>query len=110
MSPRDRSHVADIIAAGTLLRSFLSGVGKDTFDNSPLLQSAVIRQLEVIGEATKRLSDEFKQQYPDIPWRQMAGMRDLLIHAYDHVDTDEVWNAANVSIVAVLAALDALDP
>ena len=61
---------------------------KTAFENDLKTQSAVIRQLEIIGEATKRLSDKLRETYADIPWRQMAGMRDIPIHAYDHVDID----------------------
>ena len=51
------------------------------------------RRLEILGEATKRLSPEFRRLHPDLPWRAMAGMRDVLIHAYDQVDLEEVWMA-----------------
>ena len=57
------------------------------------LQDALIRCLEVLGEAVKRLSPELRDQHRDLPWRGMAGMRDLLIHAYDRVDLEEVWQA-----------------
>jgi uncharacterized protein with HEPN domain len=55
-----------------------------------VLQDAVVRNLEIIGEATKRLSDSCRQKNPQIPWREMAGMRDVLIHAYYGVDLEEV--------------------
>lgn len=57
------------------------------------LQDALIRCLEVLGEAVKRLSLECRKRAPEIPWRAMAGMRDLLIHCYDRVDLEEVWIA-----------------
>ena len=57
------------------------------------LQDALIRCLEVLGEATKRLSQNCRDRHPEVPWRAMAGMRDLLIHAYDRVDLEEVWEA-----------------
>ena len=57
------------------------------------MQDALIRCLEVMGEAVKRISPELREQHSDLPWRGMAGMRDLLIHAYDRVDLDEVWQA-----------------
>lgn len=81
-----------------MIQEFVAGMDKDQFKADLKTQSAVVRQLEIIGEATKRLSDESRQNHPSIPWRQMAGMRDILIHAYDHIDMEEVWNAAQISI------------
>lgn len=61
-----------------------------TFERTDDWQDALIRCLEVMGEAVKRISPELRKQHSDLPWRGMAGMRDLLIHAYDSVDLDEV--------------------
>ena len=83
---------------------------KNTFDEGLKTQSAVICQLEIIGEATKRLSDELRETHADIPWRQMAGMRDVLIHAYDHVDIDEVWNVIEQALPDVVIKTKALLP
>jgi uncharacterized protein with HEPN domain len=55
-----------------------------------------------MGEATKRLSPEFRKNHPEIPWRQMAGMRDILIHNYDDLDLDTVWNVATKSIAPLI--------
>ena len=67
-------------------------VGKKTFMTVSHWQDAIIRNLEIIGEATKRLSKPLKEQYPKVPWRNIAGLRDVLIHDYMGVDIDEVWN------------------
>lgn len=66
--------------------------GRDAFMADPKTQDAVVRNFEVIGEATKRLPSEFTAAHPQIPWRRMAGFRDILIHAYDRVDVEEIWN------------------
>lgn len=66
--------------------------GQRAFMQSPMIQDAVIRNFEVIGEAAKRVSDEFKPGHPDVPWRRVAGFRDVLIHDYMGVDLNEVWN------------------
>ena len=65
---------------------------KDNIIDDGLLNRAVIRSLEIIGEATKKLDDEFKNQYPHIEWKKMAGTRDKLIHDYFGVDYDIVWD------------------
>lgn len=98
MPPRDQSYVLDILKAMQLIQEFIKDMDQSAFENDLKTQSAVIRQLEIIGEATKRLSDEFRDKNPDIPWRKIAGMRDILIHAYDHVDIQEVWNVSMISI------------
>jgi uncharacterized protein with HEPN domain len=63
-----------------------------------LVQDGTIRQLEVTGEAAKWLSEEFKEEHPDVPWRDMAGMRDRLIHGYFGVDLDAVWETVDRDI------------
>jgi uncharacterized protein with HEPN domain len=65
--------------------------GRDTFLRSSLIQDAVIRNFEIIGEAAKQISRRLKDQYPDIPWRRIAGFRDVLIHDYRKVVMEEVW-------------------
>ncbi|MDD2586362.1 MAG: DUF86 domain-containing protein [Syntrophomonadaceae bacterium] len=69
--------------------------GKDTFMNSQITQDAVIRNLEIIGEATKNVSRQYRQEHPQVPWKQMAAMRDVLIHDYMGVDLKIVWNVVN---------------
>ncbi len=65
--------------------------GEERFKNSKMIQDAVIRNFEIIGEASKRIDKELKESYPDIPWRQIAGFRDVLIHDYLRIDIEEVW-------------------
>jgi uncharacterized protein with HEPN domain len=73
-------------------------------------QSAVLHQLTVLGEAVKRLSPSFRTQHPILPWSLIAGMRDHLIHGYDVVDLEEVWNTASNDIPEVLAKITPLLP
>lgn len=65
--------------------------GKEKFLETPMIQDAVIRNFEIIGEATKRLSLDLKNAYPDVAWKQIAGLRDVLIHDYSKVNLDRVW-------------------
>ena len=77
----DKVYLLSIIESIEGIEEFTKG-GKEEFLNSKLIQYAVIRALEIIGEASKKVSNEIKKDYPDIPWREMAGLRDVLIHDY----------------------------
>ena len=110
MKPRDRGYILDIVQAARLVCEFVTGVSRAEFNESMMIQSAVIRQLEIIGEATKRLSPDARAEIGDLPWQQMAGMRDILIHAYQKVDLNQVWRAATVSAPIVIAKLEPLVP
>ena len=105
---RDRDYAADILAASRLARSYVEGVSHATFENETMRQDAVVRQLLIIGEAAKRVSNEFKGLHPDVPWRQMAGMRDILVHSYDHVDLDELWRVATEELDGLIDAIEPL--
>jgi uncharacterized protein with HEPN domain len=75
---------------------------------SPLIQDAVIRNFEVIGEAAKRVSDQFKQAHPNVPWRRVAGFRDVLIHDYLGVDLNEVWGIVERNLSDLKRKIEAI--
>ena len=83
------------------VESYTKDVSINEFMFNHLIQDGVIRQLEIIGEAVKSISDETRSQYSDIPWQDMAGMRDILIHQYFGVDLDEVWTTVQMDIPKV---------
>jgi uncharacterized protein with HEPN domain len=98
----------DIINAGTLILEFIEGFDKRTFVSDRKTRSAVLYQLTVVGEAVKRLSKEFRKQHTHIPWDLIAGMRDHLIHGYDLIDWDEVWQTAKKDIPDLLQKIEQL--
>ena len=90
------SHILESIKG---IEIYLQGVTKERFFTLEEKQDAVVRRLEIIGEAVKGLSDELKQSHPDIPWRNIAGMRDNLTHEYFAVDLEEVWKTVTEDLV-----------
>jgi len=72
--------------------------GRDSFMADPRTQDAVIRNIEIIGEAVKNLSDELRYAHPDVSWKRTAGMRDRVIHAYFGVDLDLVWEVVGTHV------------
>jgi len=107
---RDETILLDIARAAHLVREFKQGMDKAAFVKDIKTQSAVLHQLMVIGEAVKRLSQDFRTRHPEIPWTLIAGMRDKLIHGYDIVDLDEVWKTADADVPDLLSLLEPLLP
>lgn len=88
-------HIWDSIGK---IEEYLMGIDEKKFYQVSLIQDGVIRQLEIIGEAAKHISPEFRAQYPEIPWQDIAGTRDKLIHDYFGVDIEKVWLTASEDI------------
>ena len=91
---RDKALLQDIQSTIESIENFLAGKSREEFLASDLLQSAVMRKLEIIGEASKKVSREIKNHYADVPWKAIAGMRDKLIHDYFGVLNERVWETA----------------
>ncbi len=92
MKEQDIVFLQHILDAINLIEEYTKNKSYKDFENNRMLQDAVIRELEIIGEATKNLSKELRKAHPHIPWKQIAGMRDKLIHGYFGVDLEAVWN------------------
>lgn len=91
--------INDIYNSIQYIKDFTADFNFDQFEKDFKTQYAVIRCFEIIGEAVKRLPDIFREEYPDIPWSVMAGMRDRLIHGYDTVDVGIIWRTIKTDII-----------
>lgn len=105
MSRDETVYVKHILDAIARIERYLAGISYDLFSEDTLIQDGVIRQLEIIGEASKRLSDDTKASYDDIPWKDIAGMRDKLIHDYLGTDIKAVWETATQDIPFLKSSL-----
>jgi len=91
-------YIDDILDAMEKAQAFTAGIDYAQFEDDVRTVYAVIRALEIIGEAVKRLPADFRERYPSIPWKDMAGMRDKIIHGYDEVDLRIVWKVVKEDI------------
>ena len=103
---RDLMYIEHILESIAKIQSYTKGLDEDGFHQSDLIQDGVIRQFEIIGEASKRISENLKAEYPRIPWKDMVGMRDILIHNYMQVEIDIVWETVVKFIPNLLTDLE----
>lgn len=86
----DRLYLISILESAERITKYVED-GRDVFMASSLIQDATIRNFETIGEAARHVSTELRRAHPEVPWRQVAGFRDVLIHDYLRVDVEEIW-------------------
>lgn len=105
---RDSASLSDIVETCQALASLTDGLDEVGFLDDLRSQWAILYGITVLGEATKRLSRAYRSRHPEVPWRKVAGMRDILVHDYDGVDLVAVWQVATIEVPALLAAVQPL--
>ncbi len=107
---RDKSTIIDILHAAKNIVDFVEGLTYDEFSEDTKTRSAVLHQAMIVGEAVKRLSEEYRENHEQVPWDNMAGLRDVLIHQYNSVDYREIWNVATGELPEIIQKLEELAP
>lgn len=108
---KDRSpllFVEDVLQAVDKIESYTKGLSFESFEGDDLVVDAVIRNLEVIGEAARHLPEKLRREHPDIPWKRMIGLRNIMIHAYFGVDRSIVWKIVTENLPEAKGALESL--
>ena len=113
MRKGDSVYLSLILDSIERIEEYTEGMEKKDFSSNNLVQDGTIRQIEIIGEATKSLSKDLRKRYPQVPWSDIAGMRDRLIHHYFGFNLEDVWHTVKVDIPAlkdeILVILDVLE-
>ncbi|OGD79154.1 MAG: hypothetical protein A2Y64_08435 [Candidatus Coatesbacteria bacterium RBG_13_66_14] len=104
----DPAYIEDILIAARNADKFVKGCEYEDFEADSMCQAAVIRQLELIGEAVKCLTEAFRDRHPEVPWKRMAGMRDVLIHGYRRVNVSDVWKTVKELIPGLIDKAEAI--
>ena len=107
---RDHAHLWDMLEAARSVLEFVGARTRSEYLSDPLLQAAVERKVEIIGEAARKVSDEFRKVHPDIRWRGIIGQRNILAHRYAQIDHQQVWDLVTVHIPELIEKLERLIP
>ena len=105
---KDKVYVEHILESVSNIESFVSGKTYEEFLGNRLLQDGVVRELEIIGEAAKNVSDNLKNSSPEIPWKKITGMRDKIVHDYFSIDVNAVWKTAQEDLKPLKSTLENL--
>jgi len=107
---RDQAHLADILLSARRAMDYLADKQKEDFLNDQQCQDAVVRRLEIIGEAARRVSEATRRSLPGLPWTSLIGMRNILIHEYDGIDLAIVWETVQKDLPTLVAVLQTFAP
>jgi uncharacterized protein with HEPN domain len=107
---RDGAYLLDMLLAARKVQDFTAGATWASFLASEVLQNAVMRQVQIIGEAARNISDDFKTAHPDVPWKAIVGMRHRLVHDYFRIVPERVWEVVEHDIASLIAQIQPLVP
>jgi uncharacterized protein with HEPN domain len=107
---RDNAYLLDMLLAARKVMKYVQGVDFERFDQDEVLQDAIMRRIQIIGEAARKISQEFKEAHPEISWSEIIGMRHKLIHEYFRIISEKVWETVTNDIPALIILIEPLVP
>jgi uncharacterized protein with HEPN domain len=107
---RDEAYLLDMLIAARKALSFVEGIDRNEFEENEVIQNAVMRPLEIIVEAAARISKGFRKAHSEIPWKDMVGLRNRLVHEYFRVEYGAVWDTIQNDLPALIERLEPLIP
>lgn len=107
---RDDAYLLDMLLAARKVMKYVQGVDFERFEQDEVVQDAVMRRIQIIGEAARKISPEFKEDHPEISWFEIIGMRHKLIHEYFRIIPEKVWETVANDIPALIALIEPLVP
>jgi uncharacterized protein with HEPN domain len=107
---RDEAYLLDMLLAARKVMKYVQGVDFERFDQDEVVQDAVMRRIQIIGEAARKISPEFKEAHPEISWSEIIGMRHKLIHEYFRIISEKVWATVSHDIPTLMALIEPLVP
>ena len=107
---RDDAYLLDILIAARKALKFVEGIDQNQFEDNEIIQNAVMRPLEIIGEASAKISKEFRKAHSEIPWREMVGLRNRLVHEYFRINFGVVWDTIQKDLPNLIEIIEPLVP
>ena len=107
---RDEAYLLDMLLAAREIRDHAAGVARERFSEDRVLQNAMMHLVQIVGEAARKVSTEFRESHPEIPWSEVIGMRHRLVHEYFRIIPEKVWDVVEQDIAPLIEALEPLVP
>ena len=107
---KDDAYLLDMLLSARRIVEFTAGVTEDGFRRDSMMQHAVMRLIQIVGEAARKVSPETRDAHAEIPWKQIVGMRHRLVHDYFKINLDQVWTVVHDDIPALIPLLEPLVP
>ena len=106
MPNRDRQSIEDMLRAARKILEYARGTSRETLPTVPMRLDAVLYEIVVLGEAARRLSPDLRERHPDVPWRDIIGLRSVVTHGYDQIDDDELWQVIDHDLPGLTSRLE----